>query len=626
MRVPDGCVCLRVLGTSDVHAHLRGFDYVRNVEEKAWGLTRLATRIAQARSEALASVLLDNGDILQGTPLAQVFSDTSNQAHHPVIEAMEAIGYDAIGLGNHEFNYGIDRLDEILSQTKIPVLCANVLSRKGNDVAEDQSLYPSTLMLDRTVTDPNTGTPVNLRVGVLSVVPTQIMKWDGAHLKDRVETRDMVQSAARHAAQLRADGADIVILLAHTGIDPNCVGSEAENAAVALAQIPSVDAMITGHTHQLFPSAAILGQGIDVAAGTVSGTPTVMPGYRGAYLGIIDLFLSRSGDAWRVEEHRSVVDRVEGAVEDPELKRIVEPAHKATLDYISRPLGETSRPILSYLSQVRDVLSTRLVAMAQKTTIARMLSNTASGHLPLLSASAPFQTGGRAGPFAYVDIPQGPLTMRDANSLCPYPNILCAVLATGAEIHDWLERSASAFCQVLTGQGAQPLLNPAFPGHAIDTIFGVTYRINLTTPALYDENGDRIAPAHATSRIVDLAYCGRPVRPDDQFVVALNGYRAHGGGPYMPFPRDRILVQTGSIALQSLSDFFASEGVDSVPDDPTWSFVPVLGATAVFETGPGVLRYKGDLDRLGIQNCGVTDAGFVRLCAPLDHGSCESAA
>ena len=94
----------------------------------------------------------------------------------------------------------------------------------------------------------------------------------------------------------------------------------------------------------------------------------------------------------------------------------------------------------------------------------------------------------------------------------------------------------------------------------------------------------------------------------------------------MPFPRDRILVQTGSIALQSLSDFFASEGVDSVPDDPTWSFVPVLGATAVFETGPGVLRYKGDLDRLGIQNCGVTDAGFVRLCAPLDHGSCESAA
>ena len=186
MRVPDGCVCLRVLGTSDVHAHLRGFDYMRNVEEKAWGLTRLATRIAQARSEALASVLLDNGDILQGTPLAQVFSDTSNQAHHPVIEAMEAIGYDAIGLGNHEFNYGIDRLDEILSQTKIPVLCANVLSRKGNDVAEDQSLYPSTLMLDRTVTDPNTGTPVNLRVGVLSVVPTQIMKWDGAHLKDQI--------------------------------------------------------------------------------------------------------------------------------------------------------------------------------------------------------------------------------------------------------------------------------------------------------------------------------------------------------------------------------------------------------------------------------------------------------
>ena len=625
-RVPDGCAWLRVLGTSDVHAHLRGFDYLRNVEAQEWGLTRLATCIAQARSDAPVSVLLDNGDILQGTPLAQVYSDPSHEALHPVLEAMEAMGYDAIGLGNHEFNYGIDRLDQILSKTRLPVLCANVLSSKGDTVAEDQSLYPATLILDRTVADPDTGAPVNLRVGVLSVVPTQIMKWDGAHLKDRVQTRDMVQSAAHHAASLRADGADVVILLAHTGIDPDGLGAEAENAGVALAQIPGVDAMITGHTHQLFPSAAILGQGIDVAAGTVSGTPTVMPGYRGAYLGMIDLFLCRSGDGWRVKEHRSVVDRVEGVDEDPELTRIVDPAHQATLDYVSTPLGQTSRPILSYLSQVSDVLSTRLVAMAQMATVKDLLSDTAYAQLPMLSASAPFQTGGRSGPFAYVDIPEGPLTMRDANSICPFPNILCAVRANGLELHDWLERSASAFCQIRTGHGEQPLLNPAFPGHAMDTIYGVTYRINLTTPALYDENGRRIAPTDATSRIEDLSYHGRPVMPEEQFVVAVNGYRAHGGGPYVPFPRDRILVETGSVALQSLSGFLTTEGADSVRDDPTWSFVPILGATAVFETGPGVLRYSDELDRMGLQDCGVTEEGFLRLSASLDHGTCESAA
>lgn len=627
MRVPDGCFWLRVLGTSDVHAHLRSFDYVRNVEAKEWGLTRLATCIRQARSEAPTSVLLDNGDILQGTPLAQVYSETSEETLHPVIEAMEAVGYDAIGLGNHEFNYGIDRLDAILSKTRLPVLCANVLSRKGATVAEDESHYPATAMLNRTVIDPDTGAPVNLRIGVLSVVPTQIMKWDGAHLKDRVEARDMVQSATRHAAQLRADGADVVILLAHTGIDPNGVASEAENAAVALAQIPGVDAMITGHTHQVFPSEAILGQRIDVAAGTVSGTPTVMPGYRGAYLGIIDLFLCRSGDGWRVKQHRSVVDRVEGAVEDPELMRIVDPAHQATLDYVSRPLGQTSRPILSYLSQVSDVLSTRLVAMAQRATVQELLSNTAYAHVPLLSATAPFQTGGRAGPFAFVDIPKGPLSMRDANSLCPFPNILCAVRTSGAEVQEWLERSASAFCQIRTGQGEQPLLNPEFPGHAMDTIYGVTYRINLTAPALFDENGRRIGPAdETTSRIVELSYHGRPVMPEDQFVVALNGYRAHGGGPYVPFPRDRILLETGSIALQSLAGFLTSEGADSVRDDPTWSFVPILGAAAVFETGPGVLQYSDELDRMGMQDCGVTEQGFLRLRAPLDPGTCESAA
>lgn len=630
MNAPKGCAWLRVLATSDLHAHLRGFDYTRNEEVPDWGLTRLATRITEARNEAPASLLFDNGDLLQGTPLAEHFSAPECTEPHPVFVAMEAMGYDAIGMGNHEFNFGLERLEKALSTTDIPVLCANVLTHKGRHVDEDKSLRPACVVLQREVTDPETGQTENLRIGVLSVLPPQVIQWDGAHLKGRVETRDMVESATRHVAQLRAEGADIVILLAHSGIDPSGTYYGAENAAVKLAQIDGIDAMITGHTHQVFPHPSAVGhgvgQGIDAETGTVFGVPTVMPGYRGGHLGVIDLFLRRTQGLWQVASHHSEARSVMGADEDPALLRLIEPAHQATLNRINQPMGQTARPIHSYLSRVQDDLPTRLVAMAQRAAIQSRLAGSDHAHMPLLSASAPYRTGGRAGPMAYVDIPAGALTLRDANSLYPFPNTLCAVHATGAELRDWLERAASVFCKIGAGLGEQPLLDPAFPGHAMDTMYGLTYRIDLTRPAGYDANGARIAPDGAPSRIVDMMYEGTLVQDDDVFLVALNGFRAYGGGPYNPVPQDRLVLQTDACALKSVAAFLDAGGADDVGDDPCWSFVPVAGARGVFETGPGFARYEDEITRFGLRLDGLTEDGFLRVSTPLDHTSCESAA
>mgnify|MGYP001799705514 CR=1 FL=1 len=623
---PKDCVWLRVLSTSDTHGHLLGYDYARAAVVEAWGLARAATCISRARADAPVSILLDNGDFLQGTPLAQLFCGQAHGGPHPVLSAMEAMGYDAIGLGNHEFNYGLDRLDEITALTQIPVLCANVLTAKGATPQEDIPFRPPSVILHREVTDPQNGETVELRIGVLSVLPTQILTWDGAHLAGRVEVRDMVEAAKTQAAKLREAGADLVILLAHTGIDPAADGPEAENAATALARVPGVDAMVTGHTHKLFPDAAVQGAELDTKAGTIGGVPTVMPGYRGSHVGVIDLFLQRDDAGWSVASHHVMLQPVEGVEEDPEVVAAIARAHQATLDYITRPLGQSSRPIHSYFSQLRDDLPTRLVAMAQYNEIKSRLEGTSHAHLPLLSASAPYQTGGRSGPTAYVDIPAGPLSVRDANTLYPFPNALCAVLTSGAELHDWLERSASAFLQIKAGQGAQPLLNPAFPGHAIDTIYGLTYQIDLRLPPAFDENGARLRPAGEKSRVQNLCMNGAPVRADDQFVVAVSGYRAYGGGPYASCAPQRVVVQTDARGLESVVSFVQSGGVDTLRDDPCWHFVPVVGASALFATGPGLAQHGDDIARLGASVLGPREDGFIDISLPLDRNTCESAA
>jgi 2',3'-cyclic-nucleotide 2'-phosphodiesterase/3'-nucleotidase len=307
-RMPDDCARLRILATSDVHTHLAAFDYGRNCAVEEWGLTRTATKIKQARAETPTSILLDNGDFLQGTALADIYSEQGSQELHPVLSVMEHLEYDAIGLGNHEFNYGLDRLSAILSRTNIPILCAN-LDRTDNGPA----LAAKHVIIERKLIHPVTDEETPLRIGVLSVLPPQIMKWDGSHLLGKVAVHDQVEAARSAVAELKAEGADIVVALAHTGIDPDGYDPNAENAALALAGVQGIDALITGHTHRLFPQpdAGDI-EGADNNAGTLHGVPCVMPGFRGSHLGIIDLDLQPSPSGWDVTRHTAQVEPVAG--------------------------------------------------------------------------------------------------------------------------------------------------------------------------------------------------------------------------------------------------------------------------------------------------------------------------
>lgn len=278
-------------------------------------------------------------------------------------------------------------------------------------------------------------------------------------------------------------------------------------------------------------------------------------------------------------------------------------------------LGRSSRAIHSYLSQIGSDLAIRTVAEAQRAELARLVSGTPLEDLAILSATAPFKTGGQSGPEHYTDIPAGPLTLRNASDLCPFPNTLCGLRVTGADIADWLERAASCFFRVRAERGAQPLWNPAFPGHAFDTIVGLSYLVDLDQPARYAHTG---APADRVARrIRDIRHRGQPVMPDDTFLLAVNSYRASGGGSYVSGLHHRTEFTSRVLVRDAIARFLGRIDPAELADEPGWSFQPVSRASALLQTGPGIRGHRQDLATFGIRDLGDTGGGFAQLELPL---------
>ncbi|MEQ8899143.1 MAG: bifunctional 2',3'-cyclic-nucleotide 2'-phosphodiesterase/3'-nucleotidase [Roseovarius sp.] len=625
-RTPSGPFHLRLLATSDIHAAILPYDYAADRAASGYSLACVASLVDTARAEAPgACVLVDNGDFLQGSPLSDLH-DPASDAPNPVIAAMNRLGYDAANLGNHEFNFGLPSLRAAVEQATFPVLSANTLTRKGDTPEADETLLRPGIILARTCTDA-TGETRRLNIGLLGLLPPQITLWDRFHLGGAVTARDMVETAAHQVPILRANGADIVILLAHTGIDTGPVGPEMENAALTLARLPGVDAIVAGHSHEPFPHTdpPPIGGAADHRAGTFSGIPAVLPGYRGSHLGQIDLDLTFEARGWRVAGHRA---RLHPVIPDtpvhPAITDAVRPSHATTLSRMRAPLGRTDRPIHSYLSLYRSDLPVLLVAEAKRRAVQHALTGTTMAGLPVLATTAPFNTGGRAGPRAYTDIPAGELTLRNAADLQPFPNALCALRLTGAEVTDWLERAASCFHRIAPGHPDQPLWNNAFPGHAADTIAGLTYRIDLAAPPLYDDRGQPLPGPPGPGRIRDLAHDGRPVAPGDDFIVAVNNYRAFGGGPYPALPEDRLIHASRIPVRDLLADFFRDGGHHHLAHEPAWRFVPMPNTTVLIWSGPGLRDHPADIAAHDLTDLGLSRRGFLRLRMPLDTPACES--
>jgi 2',3'-cyclic-nucleotide 2'-phosphodiesterase/3'-nucleotidase len=609
---------LRVLETTDIHGHILPFDYLTQRRDERAGLARTATLIQNARQQTRNCMLFDTGDFLQGTPLidAKLKTGTRPPALHPAIGAMNTLGYDAVGLGNHEFNFGLDWLFESLEQAKFPVTCANAASVLGATVEEDSTLFPQYLLLDRVFKD-TLGQSREIRVGVIGLLPPQIVDWDHFHLEGRVFSRPIVETACALVPRLRAEGADIVIALAHTGIARDGVQDTLENAALSLAEVSGVDAILAGHSHLVFPAADHAGiDGVDLERGRLHGVPAVMAGARGSHLGVLDLTLQHIGGKWKITASKSDARPVDRGRHSPPpeadtvISRLLQHAHDATLDEMEKPVGHSNDALHSYLCMVRSDPLVHLVAQAQRSALPRAVPKHVLDSFPILSAASAFRSGGRAGPEFFTDIPAGPLTRRHASDIYAFPNTLCALILTGAQLHDWLERAAGFFNQITPGQADQVLLDPDFPGHHFDVIDGLSYEIDLSKPSRYRPDG---TPTQSREpRVVNLRHAGQAIDLSMEFIVATNNFRLFGGAPYSQGNVASRLFKSHFPVIDALNRHL--QDIDeSAKSGPTWSFCPMPGTSVVFETGPGLRRYPEEIASLALTDLGDTAKGFAKF-------------
>ena len=622
--LPAATVDFRLLETTDLHSNMMDFDYYKDAPTEKFGLVRTATLIEAARKEAANSVLVDNGDIIQGSPLGDYTAAKGLQQGevHPVYKAMNTLDYTVGNLGNHEFNYGLDYLHKAIAGARFPYINANII-----DVKTGKPLFTPYLIKAVKVTD-REGKTHQLKVGYIGFVPPQIMVWDKTNLTGKVTVNDITETARKWVPEMRKAGADLVVAIPHSGLSGDPYKVMAENSVWYLSQVPGIDAIMFGHAHAVFPGKEFASiKGADIRQGTLNGVPAVMPGMWGDHLGVIDLVLDNQQGHWQVTsaraEARPVYDKAAKkslAAEDPALVKVMEHDHVATREFVSKPIGKSADVMYSYLSLVQDDPTVQIVNNAQRDYVERYIQGDPDlANLPVLTAAAPFKAGGRKNdPASYVEVEKGQLTFRNAADLYLYPNTLVVMKVSGKEVKEWLECSAGQFNQIDTHSSKpQSLINWDFRTYNFDVIDGVNYRIDVTQPARYDAECKLINDQ--ASRITGLTFKGKPIDPQATFLVATNNYRAYGG-KFAGTGEDHIAFaspdENRSVVAAYISAQTKAQGEVKPQADNNWKLARIESATPLdirFETAPtekaaGFIRSHAQYP---LEQKGTDETGFA---------------
>ncbi|WP_084257626.1 bifunctional 2',3'-cyclic-nucleotide 2'-phosphodiesterase/3'-nucleotidase [Pasteurella testudinis] len=617
-------VDLRIIETTDLHANMLDYDYYKDAPSEKFGLARTADLIVKARQEAKNSVLVDNGDVIQGSPMGDYIASKGLKKGeiHPVYKAMNLLNYDAATVGNHEFNYGLAFMDLALAGANFPYVSANVI-----DLASGKPYFTPYLIKDYQLLD-DKGEKQVVKIGYIGFVPPQILTWDKKHLDGKLEVKDITETARELVPQMKAEGADIVIALMHSGLSKTDYQPLAENAVAYIAQIDGIDAIAFGHAHGLFPSKDFADvANVDLEKGTINGIPAVMPGSWGSHLGIIDLNLNNDSGKWLVTNARAEVrpifdnqSKSAVAAAHPDIVKVLAEDHNNTRAYVNQPIGKAADKMYSFLALVQDDPTIQIVNLAQRDYVKNFVKgNPELEKLPVLSAAAPFKTGGRKNdPTSYTEVEGGQLSFRNAADLYLYPNTLVALKINGAQVKEWLECSAGQFNQIDPNKSdAQSLINwDDFRTYNFDVIDGVNYQVDVTQPARYDGECTLVNPA--AERIADLTFDGKAIDPKQEFLIATNNYRAFGNkfpgtdGSQLAFaaPDENRTILADYIRRVSQED-----GEVKPQADNNWRFkaIPNANLNVVFETSPSekAAAFIQQHAQYPMQKIGQDDVGFA---------------
>jgi 2',3'-cyclic-nucleotide 2'-phosphodiesterase/3'-nucleotidase len=532
-----------ILGTTDLHSHVFDWDYYLDAaySDKAGnsvGVARVATLIKQQR-EAKGehrTLLVDAGDIIQGTSLAYYFArvdpitgtDGKKGPRHPMAVAMNHMRYDAAALGNHEFNYGIEVLRKFESQCRFPLLGANALDAKTLKPA----FHPYTVKRIRVPGAPD------IKVGILGLTNPGIALWDKDNVSGKMVFPGLVEQAKKYVPRLRALGCDVVFLTDHSGLDGSSSYGDAlpyvENASNIVAeQVPGIDAILVGHTHVEVPSYTV--KNAETGEDVLLSEPYCW-GYR---LSVFDFEVELEHGRWKVVGKKAQTLNPNTVDEDPEIKKLLQADHELVVKYVNTAVGTCTEDLSAAESCWKDVPIMDFIQKVQADTVKAGLS-TADAALPLISVAAPFSRT--------ADIPKGNVTIKDIAGLYIYDNTLYGKKLTGAQLKDYLEYAAKYYHQVPAGTKVDTatLTNAnSFWDYMYDVAAGVDYEIDIAQPE--------------GSRIKNLSYNGAPVAADQVFVVAVNNYRANGGSGYPHIATAPIAYSSTNEIRQLMIDYVTAK-------------------------------------------------------------------
>lgn len=539
---------LTVLGTTDLHNNVFNWDYFKDVpysdsSGNKIGIAQAATLIKAVRAERGAgnTLTIDSGDTIQGTPLAYYFAKVnpiSDTVKHPMALAMNAVGYDAVALGNHEFNYGIPMLRTWEKQLDFPLLGANV----HDAVSGGRAFTP--YVLKRVKTGNGWVT-----VGLVGFVTPGCALWDRDNVQGKLDFNGIVEEAKTVIPEMKAAGADVVIVSSHSGATPGSSYGDAlpfpENASTQLAEeVPGIDAILVGHAHLEIPERFVTNK--------ATGRQVLLtePLKWGMRVAVIDLDLVKDHGEWRVASAHSHLLDAKTVDPDPAVVNAVQAGHEATVKYVNQVIGTSTAPLSTATACWGDSAAIDAINYVQAATIKAELANGPAAALPVLSIAAAFSRS--------VDVKAGPLTIRDVAGLYIFDNTLLSIKVTGAQVKAYLEWSAQYFKPVSgTSARAQDVTNASTaiaPNGTPDYNYDVVY--GLDAPLNYDIDLGR----PAGDRIMNLTYGGAPVPADMEFAMAINNYRQSGGGNFPAVKTAPVLSNSQQEIRQRIIDYVVARG------------------------------------------------------------------
>jgi 2',3'-cyclic-nucleotide 2'-phosphodiesterase (5'-nucleotidase family) len=614
---PTGPVDLVVATTTDVHGRLRAWDYYANQAETVRGLTRAATIVDSVRvANPGRVILLDGGDLLQGNPLAYVAAKVSRDRTSPIIAAMNAMQYDAAAIGNHEYNYGVPYLDSAIRQATFPFLSANTYRIDPADV----HAYRPWTIVER----------AGIRVGIVGATTPGVTLWDAENIRGRLRFGDIVPAVRQAVQEVKAAGADIVLVTVHSGLnepssyDTVTTNVPSENVAARIAsEVPGIDLVLYGHSHK------------EVRGTTIGQTLLVQPKNWATSVDVAHLQISHDTvkvfqdcnaagfctdtqvrPGWRVTQKHSDLVQAAGHPENAAVLAATDAAHRETVAYVTTPIGTTAERWTTDSARLKD---TPLIDFLLETE--RKAAGTD------LASTAAFSTD--------VVLSPGPITIAQVAQLYPYDNTLRAVRITGRQLREYLEFSARYY-RVPASTNAPLETDPQIPGYNFDIVSGVDYTVDVARPV--------------GSRITRLDYKGKPVNDGDSFTMALNNYRQTGGGGYAMLSGAPVVYDKQQEIRQLLIDEVRARGTLRQADyfHQNWSLVrgsraagqaglpavnplvpaAVTAARPPFPTGTRFLRIIGTNDFHGALEPrpdanGVRRGGAAYVAAAIDRARSE---